>query len=112
MKENPEQNDPQLSRLLQAWQVDEPLPPRFQEHVWKRIESAESGRAVSSDPGLLNWLTTLFARPAFATAFATLLLVAGLTAGFVRANRDAARMDTELAHRYVVSLNPYASPTH
>jgi hypothetical protein len=38
-----------------------------------------------------------------------LLLVAGLTAGFVRANHDAERMNSELAHRYVAAVDPYAN---
>jgi hypothetical protein len=51
----------------------------------------------------------LFLRPAFATVAATLLLLAGLTAGYLRANHDSARWDEQLAHRYVVSMNPYAA---
>jgi hypothetical protein len=103
--ENLKDNDPQLSRLLQTWRVDEPLPPRFQEHVWKRIEAAES---KTIGPGISNWLALLFARPAFAKVCAALLLVAGLTTGFLRANHDAAQMNTELAQRYVASVDPYA----
>jgi hypothetical protein len=102
--ENLKKDDPQLSRLLQNWRVDEPLPPRFQERVWKRIEAAEP---LTAKPGV-NWLTIWFARPAFATVCATLLLLTGLTTGFLRAGHDAKRMDTELAQRYVASVDPYA----
>ncbi|MCX6895590.1 MAG: hypothetical protein NTZ16_08870 [Verrucomicrobia bacterium] len=96
--------DPQLSRLLKDWQVNEPLPPRFQERVWKRIEAAEApGRETQS------WFAALFLRPAFATAAATLLLLAGLSAGYLRANHDAAHWDEQLAQRYLTAMNPYAA---
>ena len=106
-QENPKNEDPQLTGLLKSWQVNDPLPPRFQECVWKRIESAEA-------PALerRSWLAALFLQPAFATVAATLLVLAGLTGGYVRANQDAARMDEQLAHRYVASMNPYAAEHH
>jgi hypothetical protein len=107
--ENLKVNDPQLSRLLQTWPMDEPLPPRFQERVWKRIAAAES---KTVPPAAVNWLAILFARPAFATACAALLLVAGLTTGFLRANHDAAHLNTELAQRYVASIDPYTHQNH
>lgn len=96
--------DPQLSRLLQDWQVNEPLPPRFQERVWQRLAAAE---APAGEP--TSWFAALFLRPAFATAAATLLLLAGSSAGYLRANHDAARWDAQLAHRYAAALNPYAA---
>ncbi len=105
MKQDSHQNeDPQLSRLLGQWQVNEPLPPRFQERVWKRIEAAE---APARDPA--SWFAALFLRPAFATVAATLLLLAGATAGYLRAGHDVAHWDKELSQRYVASLNPYAA---
>lgn len=111
-QENPKNEDPQLSRLLKSWRADGPLPPRFQERVWKRIEAAESVCAKPAEVGILNWMAILFARPAFATACAALLLVAGLATGFVRANHDAERMNTDLANRYVASVDPYANQIH
>jgi hypothetical protein len=111
-QENPKNEDPQLSRLLKTWRVNEPLPPRFQVSVWKRIETAESGRGKFTAPGVLDWMTALFARPAFATVCAAILLIAGLTTGFVRAEHDAGRMNSELAQRYVTSVDPYANQDH
>ena len=104
-EENPKSADPQLRRLLDNWQVNEPLPPRFQERVWKRIEAAEAGSTRASG----SWFAALFLRPAFATALATLLLLAGLSAGYLRANRDTARWDAQLAHRYIATMNPYVA---
>ena len=103
MKEPNQNTDPQLKEVLQTWGVNEPLPPRFQERVWKRIEAAETPK-----PETTSWFAALFLRPAFATAAAMLLLIAGLSAGYLRANHDAAHWNHELSQRYVVALNPYA----
>lgn len=103
MKEPNENTDPQLREVLRIWQVNEPLPPRFQERVWKRIEAAEAPKHETT-----SWVAALFLRPAFATATVTLLLLAGLSAGYLRANHDAAHWDRELSQRYVAALNPYA----
>lgn len=104
MKTNTDKKDPELSRLLQSWRADEPLPPRFQERVWKRIEAVEARPATS---GWADWFTALLARPAFATVCATVMLMAGLSAGLWRANHDTARWDNELAQRYVAAVDPY-----
>ncbi|HMP84251.1 MAG TPA: hypothetical protein PKA41_16255 [Verrucomicrobiota bacterium] len=101
-----EKNDPALSALLKAWKLEERLPPTFQERVWRRIETAEAGSAFNIWP---DWLVAPFTRPAFATACASVLLAAGLIAGFWRADRDAARWDGELSHRYVAAVDPYAT---
>lgn len=96
--------DPQLKKLLGEWRVNEPLPPRFQERVWKHIEVSEAPVRETK-----SWFAALFMRPAFATVAATLLLLAGLTTGYLRSNHDATRMEEQLAHRYVASMNPYAA---
>ena len=99
-------NQTQLERALQNWRVTTPLPPRFQEGVWKRIESAElPGTSVAG--ALRAWFTTAFARPAFAVAYVSVLLVAGLAIGFVQASHKAARWDRQLEARYVQSIDPY-----
>ena len=98
-----ERKDPQLSRILASWQVSETLPPRFQERVWKRIEAAESPATEGK-----SWFAALFLKPAFATVVATLMLLGGLTAGYLRAGHDTARWDAQLSQRYVVVMNPYA----
>jgi hypothetical protein len=97
--------DPQLRGVLREWRVQEPLPPRFQERVWQRIEAAET--AARPAPAL-GWLAALFTRPAFATAVAALLLAAGTAAGYLRANHDTASWDKQLAERYVAAIDPYA----
>lgn len=103
-----EKDDLRLKQLLDDWKVREPLPRRFQERVWQRIEAAESRKTGGQATRWTDWLAILFARPAFVTACAALLLVAGLATGLWRANHDSARWNNELAHRYVASVDPYA----
>jgi len=106
-----DQNDEKLSAALRTWKVSEPLPPRFQEQVWSRIERAEASRGV--------WLTSviifverLFARPALAYAYALLLLTLGLTGGYLTAQQQEFKMETQLAARYVQSIDPYQKSGH
>jgi hypothetical protein len=95
-----------LNSLLQGWCVTSALPPRFREQVWKRIERAEVP-AISGADALRGWFAMLFARPAFAVAYVSLLLIAGLTVGFVQANQKAAHWERHLEGRYVQSVDPY-----
>lgn len=99
-------NQTPLEPTLQEWRVTTPLPPRFQERVWKRIERAEVP-GVSVADALRAWFTMAFARPAFAVAYVSALLVAGLAIGFVQASHKAARWDRQLEARYVQSIDPY-----
>ena len=105
MKHRLDNTDSKLTDVLRSWRVDEPLPPRFQERVWKRIEAAEA--PARREP--IAWLTVLFLRPAFATVVAALLLFAGVTAGYLRSDRDTALWDKQLSHQYVAAMNPYAN---
>ena len=69
-------NQAELQRTLQDWRVTTPLPPRFQEQVWKRIERAETP-GVSLAEALRTWLAAWFAQPAFAVAYVAVFLIAG-----------------------------------
>ncbi len=96
----------QLERTLQEWRVTASLPPRFQEQVWKRIERAEVP-GISIADAVRGWFTMAFARPVFAVAYVSVLLVMGLALGFVQASQKAARWDRQLEARYVQSIDPY-----
>jgi hypothetical protein len=103
---NMKNNDKHLEGLLQEWRVTSELPPRFSEHVWKRIESA-SIPGISLVDAARAWLTMAFARPAFAVAYVSVLITAGLALGFFQANYKAAEWDRQLEARYVRSIDPY-----
>jgi len=100
------ENQTPLEQALQEWRVTTPLPPRFQEHVWKRIERAEVP-SISIMDAVRAWFTVAFARPAFAVAYVTVLLLTGLALGFVQAGHKAARWDRQLEARYVQLIDPY-----
>ena len=95
-----------LSNVLRQWRVGSTLPPHFAEQVWKRIKREEVPR-ISLAEALRAWFAVLFARPAFALAYVTVLLIAGLTFGFVQANHKTADWDRHLQSLYVQSVDPY-----
>lgn len=99
-------NQTTLEKTLREWRVTTPLPPRFQEQVWKRIERLDAPN-ISVLDALRAWFAITFGRPAFAVAYVSLLLVAGLAFGFVQANEKAAHLDRQLEARYVQSIDPY-----
>ena len=103
---NMKKNQTTLEQTLQEWRVTTPLPPRFQEQVWKRIERVEVP-GISLADAVRAWFTLAFARPAFAVAYVSVLLVAGLAFGFVQASEKAAHLDRQLEARYLQSIDPY-----
>lgn len=106
MKMN-EQKDENLRSVLREWKVNEPLPARFQEHVWQRIEKVEAAKGISLGAYLAHWLEQTFARPALAFAYVAVLLVSGITLGYSHAQQRQARMNDDLGTRYVQSVDPY-----
>jgi hypothetical protein len=103
-------NDERLRRVLQQWPVKAALPPRFQEGVWRRIERGEA-----QVPAWLLWLrqlTAAVARPSVAASYLTLLLMAGILAGYWQARVANARADEMLSARYVQVLDPYQNSHH
>jgi hypothetical protein len=101
------QNDEPLRSVLREWRVESPLPPRFQEQVWNRIEREEANVPLALWPLILAWFKSSVARPAFAVAYASVLLMAGLTAGFVHAQQENAKLNSAIEARYVQSIDPY-----
>ncbi len=109
---SPIENDEPLRKLLRGWSVNAPLPPRFQETVWQRIERAESHAPEAPWLGWLGWLERAFARPSLAVAYVSLLLMAGLMAGYWQARVETVRMHDALGQRYVQMVDPYQAPRH
>jgi hypothetical protein len=109
--ELPSENSDSLRELMREWNVTAPLPPRFQEGVWRRIERAESNAATKTTITLWSvlkaWLLAAMPRPAVAVAYVTVLLVTGMAAGYTQARNQSARLDHELGMRYVQSVDPY-----
>lgn len=90
------------------------MPPGFQDAVWQRVDRLRSdfespAPATSLFDYLRKWLAGLVARPALATAYLAVLVSFGATAGWSLAQREVGRVRTELAQRYVQTLDPYAA---
>ena len=110
MKENePAGKDEALSKLLSAWKPDAQMPPRFQEAVWRRIET-DADLKVSLWQTLRARVEAAFARPALAAAYVAVLLAAGVSVGYWRAEDRSAEVQSELRARYVQNVDPYQMP--
>jgi hypothetical protein len=102
-------NDPDklFNRALREWEIKEPLPPRFGERVWQRIAREEAHAPAGFSALLSNWIAQALARPALAVSYVTVLLMAGLLAGYWHAQTEKARTLESLSARYVQMINPY-----
>ncbi len=94
-----------LSKVLRQWQVTEPLPPRFQEQVWRRIENAESALPIWKL--LLRRLAAGLSRPAVAASYVSVLLLLGVAGGYWHARETRAEVDQQLSSRYVQMVAAY-----
>jgi hypothetical protein len=111
MKEqHPNRSEETLDRALREWRVESPVPPRFQESVWHRIER---GRAQSfSWRDLLVRLSSAISRPSLAAGYLAVLLLSGLLAGYLEARSATAHAQAQLSARYVQIIDPYRNPAH
>jgi len=100
-------DDQSLRRVLRHWTVDTPLPPRFQEQVWRRIARAETQPVPSPWAWLSRWVEGLLPRPKFAFSYVAALLVLGVAAGSLAAQATTRRLNADLGMRYVQSLDPF-----
>ena len=104
--------DKALQQTLRAWKVNEPLPPRFREHVWQRIAREEAHAPAGLWTNISAWLASAMARPSLAVSYVTLLLLAGLVAGYWQARVDTARASETFGVRYVQMIDPYIISHH
>jgi hypothetical protein len=97
-----------LRALLREAQPAPPLPPRFRESVWRRIEHAEGAAAApSSMLAAFQSLSERFLVPRFALASLAVLLVAGGVSGFVTSAGTARQRAQE---RYLLAVAPSNLP--
>ena len=106
MKTN-DSNDQNLSQILRSWKVSEGLPPRFEEQVWARIERAEIPSSNSCLADLKALLQHIFANHAMAYAYVIILLALGLAGGYFKGHQQENQFQSQLAGRYVQSIDPY-----
>jgi len=106
----PGNHDEALHKLLQEWRTDAPLPLRFQDEVWRRIERAQAPAAPSVWGVIADWIGAVLPRPALAASYVAILLTIGVTAGWTQARQETARVKGELGERYIRILDPYQPP--
>jgi hypothetical protein len=102
-------SDALLGKTLREWQIHEPLPPRFQERVWAKIEQLEPQKTTHLWERLLQTVGIWLARPSMAICYVSLLLVIGILAGYWHGRADSVRESEALGTRYVQMLDPYLS---
>jgi hypothetical protein len=107
MKSNEPENDERLRTVLRQWVVDAPLPPRFQDQVWKRIDRAEARPQPGFWTNLVRLFESALPRPKIAFSYIVTLLVLGVTAGSVAAQIKSGHLNTALSERYVQLVDPY-----
>ena len=103
--------DKNLKQLLSTWEVDVPIPRRFQAEVWAKI-AAQEGRSRSLWDRLRDGLSFDFYRPQFAAVVVTLGLMLGIGAGYVNAQNSNALVGRQLEARYMQTINPLAHAGH
>jgi hypothetical protein len=100
---NIEPTDARLRELLRASHRAPPLPPRFQEAVWRRIETSEAAGRNASALGWLDLLVERLLRPRIALAgLAALVLLSGVAGAL---NGVASARQTAQA-RYLAAVAP------
>ncbi|NJM55506.1 MAG: hypothetical protein HC841_05980 [Verrucomicrobiae bacterium] len=105
MNPNPPPDDPALNRLLRQWMPAAPLPPRFQERVWQRIEHA--GDVVPLWCFLRDWLVRQFARQVAVAGYLGAVVVLGAAVGWVQGRVETHRITVSLQERYAHAVDPY-----
>ena len=101
------ENAAALNKTLREWTVNTPLPPRFLDHVWQRVEREESKSGITPWDVLRGWLESKVRQPVFAVSYVTALLFLGLTVGYWQARVDTSKVESGWQARYVQSVDPY-----
>ena len=103
MKNESETSDGPLRALLHAARPAPPLPPRFQESVWRRVEQAKALRGSASLPEWLDRAATWLLRPRLALAGAVAMLLVGTSIGVVQGSNLAGELAKQ---RYLAAVSP------
>ncbi len=103
-----------LRKVMHEWRVTEPLPPRFQEGVWRKIQQAESSATPATTTTLWSafqaWLASVLPRPAVAVAYVAVLFAVGTASGYWQARSQTTRSHEQWGTRYVQAVDPYQKP--
>lgn len=104
MKTTPEPDDRPLRNLLGAARPEPPLPPGFQESVWRRLDGSRAPQPNRPAAVWLDRLAEWLLRPGPALAGIAAMLAAGTVIGVVQ----GANLAGEVAkQRYLGAVSPY-----
>ncbi len=103
------ENDKPLREALNRWEVNDPLPPRFGENVWRRIASAKTARAMPPWAIWREWLDLAFAQRRVGLSYLAALLTLGLLVGYREGRSGQREAEAQLAARYAQSVAPFAN---
>lgn len=98
-----------LDELLGSWKVEAPLPPRFQEQVWRRIARAEEKPAWLVSAWVLRLVelgANLLRKPVGATTYFSVLLALGVLAGVWRSGQYADQTEAAWRTAYLQAVTP------
>lgn len=101
-----EPGDAALRALLRAARPDPPLPPRFQEGVWQRIDGALTTPGAGPVAAWLDRAVASLLRPRLALAGMAVMLLLGTTIGVVQGMDLAQEMAKQ---RYLHAVSPLAT---
>jgi len=97
------QNDPELSDLLQTWQIEPDADSDLAAKVWRRIDSR------SRRGGLLGWLdqcSRILTRPLVAATGLAACVALGFVVAEIRFEADRNDVLARVAAEYVRSIDP------
>lgn len=100
-----EPEDARLRALLRESPPTPPLPPRFQDAVWRRIERGETRPGKAEGKIWLEKVAALMLRPRLALASVVAVLLAGLLLGVI-SGASLVRQDAQ--SRYLAAVAPNA----
>jgi len=103
-EQNFKSDEGKLSGLLRESRETPVLPPRFQENVWRRIESADACTIPVGDANWFELVATWLLRPRLALTVAAVLVLIGLGFGW-SSGEQLARQDAQARYVAVVAPN-------
>ena len=100
---DPLPDDPRLRDLLREAHPSPPLPPRFQEGVWQRVERSARHETSRPSMGFEAWVRGWF-RPAYLAVGLAVAVLGGTWLGF-RHGEARSRLGEQA--RYIASVDPF-----
>ncbi len=96
-----ENDDPNLSKLLQSWEMTADVPAGFERGVWQKIADHNEDQ---TNPWMS--LAGLFLRPQFALPLILVVAFSGIVLGFHKANVTTRAVEARTAQAYLFSIDP------